>query len=127
MPVSHQQFEIQHRLSSQTVLCAGSARSRPVHVVGQFGYFNMRVPQLLTDGHLGFPLIAPRVNSNFERIATRQTQFSSLFHALPAFAYHHLARSFRVQFNCSWARSIDEYPVATFPKFESRHCLPLVF
>jgi hypothetical protein len=122
-----QQFEIQHQLTANTVVRVGYAGSRGVHLVGHLGDFNVRTPQVLSDGRLFFSPTAPRINPNFERISTRRTQFNSFFHALHISADHRFARGFSAQFKYSWAKSLDEHSVATFSEFESQRYMPLVF
>jgi hypothetical protein len=122
-----QQFEIQHQLSPMTLVRAGYAGSRGIHLPGQVGEFNVRVPVRLDDGRLYFPANAPRLNPNFERISTRRTQFNSFFHALHAAFEQRFARGFGAQLKYSWAKSIDEHSVTIFSEFETQRYMPMVF
>ena len=124
--VLQQQFEIQHQLDSRTILRAGYAGSRGVHLIGHLGEFNIRRPNVLPDGRLFFPATGPRLNPNFDRFSTRRTQFNSFFHALHLAADRRLTKGLGAQFKYSFAKSIDEHSVAIFSEFDSQRYIPTV-
>lgn len=124
--VLQQQFELQHQLDSRTVLRAGYAGSRGVHLIGHINEFNIRRPTVLPDGRLFFPATGPRINPNFDRFSTRRTQFNSFFHAFHLAAERRLTKGLGAQFKYTLSKSIDEHSVAIFSEFEVQRYIPTV-
>lgn len=97
---------LQHQLGSQTVINAGYAGSRGIHLVRQADQ-NIRVPDILPDGRPFWPAGRPRRNPNFDFIRTRTTEATSEYHGFQLGLIRRFSQGLQFQGSYSLSKSTD--------------------
>lgn len=124
--VAQFQLRVERQIGASTVLQAGYAGSRGVHLMGFISNINTTVPQRLADGRLFFPATNPRINPAYQQMNFRQSQFDSNFHALNLSLQRRLRRGLQFQGKYSWSKSIDDNSIMLRAEYLSDNGFPAV-
>ncbi len=122
--VGRWQLQLERQIGENSVVRAGYAGLRGVHLMGQLGNFNTPIPSVDEQGRTFYPADAPRLNPAFSRIGLRRSQFNSFYHGLTLSAENRWKDRFRYQAKYTWSKSIDESSSPTFNDFAASDQVP---
>jgi hypothetical protein len=100
-------FSVEQQLDPNTAIEVGYAGSRGIHLIGQYGDYNISRPQVLADGRFFFTQGGPLRNPALGRIGLRTSDFDSNYHGLVVQLRHRMRRGMAVQASYTWAKAID--------------------
>lgn len=106
-------LNIQKRLPAQTLVTAGYAGSRGIHLLRNSDV-NIAVPERLDDGTLFFPANAPRINPAFSTIEQKTSDGNSWYNALIFEVRKRWSRGVSFQSSYTFSRNIDTTQASTF-------------
>jgi hypothetical protein len=121
------QFTVQQEVARDTVVQAGYAGARGVHLAGQISEANPFTPQIQPDGTLLFAPGSPRLNPAFGRTRLRRTQFDSCYHALQVSIERRWRRGISAQAKYAWGKSLDNTSNAINKDFVNSDGTPTMF
>jgi hypothetical protein len=100
-------FTVQRQIAGESVLTAGYAGQRGVHLV-RFIDANQAIPQVLPDGRKFFPQNSTPRNPNFTGIRYKVTDGQSVYNSLQASFTQRLRRGLLFRLNYVFSRNIDD-------------------
>lgn len=100
-------FSIDRQITRHLALEAGYSGSRGIHLIGQFGDYNVSQPQILPDGRAFFTQGGPLRNPALGRIGLRTSDFDSNYHGLILQLRRRMQRGVAFQASYTWAKTID--------------------
>lgn len=117
-------FAVEQKLDSRTALEVAYARSRGIHLVGQYGDINVARAQVQSDGRLFYPLNSPLRNPAFGRIGLRATDFDSSSDALNVRLQRQLQAGFQMTASYTWSKAIDNSSTVAQADFDNSDRMP---
>lgn len=117
-------FAVQQQLDSNTMVEAGYAGSRGIHLIGAITDMNIVPPQILPDGREFFVEGAPKLNPAFGRIGLRATDFNSYYHSLTLRLNRRFSHGVSFDANYAFAKLIDQNSTATVTDFDNSDRTP---
>jgi len=118
------QLFVERQLGKGTVLRAGYAGSRGIHLPGQMSNFNIAVPQIQSDGRAYFAADAPLRNPKLGQVGIRVTNFDSVYHGLQIGLSGAWRERLRGQLKYAYSKSIDNSSRAIFNEFLTPDRMP---
>ncbi len=106
-------LNIQRELPWDTVVMAGYAGSRGVHLL-RSNDVNTAVPIVRADGSLFFPAGSPRQNTAFSTIELKSSDGNSWYNAMVLEVRKRWTRNFSIQSSYTFSRNIDTTQASTF-------------
>ncbi len=111
--VHHWNLSVQQQLWADTVVTAGYAGSRGIHLL-RSGDVNTAIPDILPDGSVFYPVGGPRRNPAFSTIEMKRSDGNSWYHALLVEVRRQWSRGFTFQSSYTFSRNIDTTQASTF-------------
>ena len=118
---------MERQLTPSTVLRAGYAGTKGIHLMSLVGNVNATRPQVLSDGRIFLPPGGPRLNPAFSQIAMRRTQFDSAYHGLTISLDRRWRNGLSFQASYMWSKSIDDSSSTIADDFDSTDSVPTVY
>jgi len=112
-------FALEQQLASHTVVEIGYAGSRGIHLIGQYGDYNISRPEVLADGRYFFTQGGPARNPGLGRIGLRTSDFDSNSHGLVAQLRQRMQRGVALQASYTWAKAIDNSSSSVNTEFDN--------
>ncbi len=125
--VAQYQAFIQHDLGHHSIVEAGYAGSRGVHLVGFINNIDTTTPQFLPDGQIYLPASGQPINPAFSNISGHSTNFDSHYNSLTVDGHSALAKGLYIQGKFAWSHSIDDDSVAMHYDSYNAESVPTVF
>jgi hypothetical protein len=125
--VAQYQLSVERQLTPSTVLRAGYAGTRGIHLMSFVGNVNATRPQVLSDGRIFLPPGGPRLNPAFSQIAMRRAQFDSAYHGLTISLDRRWRNGLSFQASYMWSKSIDDSSATISNDFVPSDFVPTVY